>query len=131
MNPFVRACSPSAMRVDALARLVLTVSSDARESVCHCGSCWPRAPIDSIENWDVGRDVTAKAGGGVRVRMGVGTIGGASGAALPSCCLTSSNVAFGEDIERPFGFLGGTGEGDGEGEAVAFEGNRVASGGCV
>lgn len=67
----------------------------------------------------------------MRVRMGVGTIGGVSAAAFTLPCLTSSNVAFGEDIERPFGFLGGAGAGDGEGEGFGRDGKEVASGGCV
>ena len=63
------------------------------------------------ENCDGGRDVTAKDGGGVRVRIAVGTIGTVS-----ATLLASSKVAFGEDIERPFGFLEDTGDGDGQAE---------------
>lgn len=102
---------PSEMRVEALERPVRTVSSDVRvkDSVLFCESC------------DDGRDVTANAGGGVRVRMGVGMMGGDSETGL------TSNVAFGDDIERPFGFLDGPGEGDGD--AAGGEG-RVSKG-CV
>ena len=40
--------------------------------------------------------------------------------------LTSSNVVFGEDIDRPFVFLDGAGDGDGEADGAA----KVSTG-CV
>ena len=78
VKPLFFAKSPSPTNVDALARLVLTVSSEARECAdpwpCWVGDC-DRVVLDNKENWELGLDVTANAGGGVRVRIGVGTMG--------------------------------------------------------
>lgn len=63
------------------------------------------------ESWEGGREVTAKAGGGDRSRMGVGTIGLGS-------VRSYAAAAFGDGGSFVFALGRGAGDGDGDGDSV-------------